>query len=110
MIHHGAALRRVTKDEELVRQLWDGFRSASLEPADRALCEYAEKLTLRPQEVERADVEGLRRAGFDDGQILDAAQVTAYFNFVNRLALGLGVELEEYWEAEYASVTVPEKR
>lgn len=110
MIHHGAALRRVTKDEELVRQLWEGFRTAPLGPADRALCEYAEKLTLRPQEVERIDVEALRRVGFDDGQILDAAQVTAYFNFVNRLALGLGVELEEHWEAEFASVTISGER
>jgi uncharacterized peroxidase-related enzyme len=59
---------------------------------------YAVKLTREPQAMLAADVEMLRSAGFDDTAILDIAQVTAYFAFVNRLADGLGVELEPYWE------------
>ena len=44
------------------------------------------------------DVGALRTVGLDDGQILDVCQVAAYFNYVNRLADGLGVELEDYWD------------
>lgn len=56
------------------------------------MLEYAEKLTLAPGEVDQQDVERLRRAGFSDVQILDIALATAYRNFINRIALGLGVE------------------
>lgn len=59
------------------------------------MLEYAAKLTKSPAAVTREDVEALREAGFDDRGILDVAQVVSYFNFVNRMAEGLGVELEE---------------
>lgn len=59
------------------------------------MLEYAAKLTKRPADVGREDIERLREAGLDDRSILDAAQVASYFNFVNRMAEGLGVELEE---------------
>ena len=58
------------------------------------MLEYVEKLTLRPWEVVEQDVVALRDAGFSDAAILDIAQVTGYYAFVNRLADGLGVELE----------------
>ena len=58
---------------------------------------YAVKLTRRPAEVGEADVQALRDAGFDDTAILDICQVTSYYNYVNRLADGLGVELEDFW-------------
>ena len=61
---------------------------------------YAEKLTLEPWSMQPADVETLRQAGFDDRAILDINQITGYYAFVNRLADGLGVELEEYWKPE----------
>lgn len=48
--------------------------------------------------MSRADVDALRAAGLRDDEILDVCQVTAYFNYVNRLADGLGVELEEFWQ------------
>ena len=75
-----------------------GFRQANLSPADRAMCEYVEKLTLKPWEMVEADVIALREAGFSDSAILDINQVTGYYAYVNRLADGLGVELEEFWE------------
>lgn len=78
---------------------WGAAREG-LEPADRAMLDYVEKLTLRPAEMGADDVERLRAAGFDDRLIHDVAAVTGYFAFVNRLADGLGVELEEYWEEE----------
>jgi len=58
------------------------------------------KLTREPWAVVEADVEALRRAGFDDAAILDANQLTGYYAFVNRLASGLGVELEAFWDDE----------
>jgi len=62
------------------------------------MCEYVEKLTLTPWEMIEADVIGLREEGFSDSAILDINQVTGYYAYVNRLADGLGVELEEFWK------------
>ena len=61
------------------------------------MLDYAMKLTRRPAQIGREDVDLLRAAGFSDAGILDICQVTAYYNFVNRLADGLGVELERFW-------------
>lgn len=61
---------------------------------------YAEKITRRACDCKEADVVALRDHGFSDADILDIVQVTAYYNFVNRLACGLGVELEPYWSRE----------
>jgi uncharacterized peroxidase-related enzyme len=66
-----------------------------LTPADRAILDYAQKLTLSPKDVVEADVEALRVQGFDDRAIHDICAVTAYFAFVNRMADGLGLELED---------------
>jgi len=58
------------------------------------MLQYVEKLTNDPSTVTEEDIETLRNVGFSDGEILDICQITAYFAFVNRLASGLGVELE----------------
>ena len=76
------------------------YTTAELSAADRAMLDYAVKLTLEPWSVERGAVEALRRAGFDDTAILDVNQVASYYAFVNRLADGLGVELEGFWERD----------
>ncbi len=68
---------------------------ADLTPADRALLEYADTLTHTPGAITASHVERLRTAGFDDRAIHDACAIVAYFAFVNRIADGLGVELEE---------------
>ena len=81
-----------------MRQLKKDFRQAELSAADRAMCVYVEKLTLKPWEMIEADVIALREAGFSDSAILDINQVTGYYAYVNRLADGLGVELEEFWK------------
>ena len=73
----------------------DDYREADLSPRERAILDYAVKLTLRPSAMQRSDVEGLRRAGLSDAEILDVCQVTSHYNYVNRLADGLGVQLEE---------------
>jgi len=61
------------------------------------MLDYAVKLTLTPWKMEEADIRILREEDFSDEAILDINQITGYFNFVNRLADGLGVELEPYW-------------
>ncbi len=61
------------------------------------MLDYAAKLTARPGEMQEQDVHALRAAGLGDDEVLDVCQVAAYYNFVNRLADGLGVELEAYW-------------
>lgn len=70
------------------------WRGAQLDPADAALLAFAEKLTRTPGGMTAADVEALRSAGFDDVQVHDAVQVTAYFNYINRVADAVDVELE----------------
>lgn len=75
------------------------WRTAPLSPSDAALCAYADKLTGRPAAMTAADVEALRRAGFGDAAIHDAAQVIGYFNYINRIADGLGIELEDFVRA-----------
>lgn len=70
------------------------WREAPLTEADRALCAYAEKLTHRPTEMAEADVVALRGHGFDDVAIHDAIQVISYFNYVNRVADAVHVDLE----------------
>ncbi len=62
------------------------------------MLDYAVKLTREPWAMVRSDVEALRAAGWSDTAILDVNQVTGYYAFVNRLADGLGVELEDFWD------------
>lgn len=78
-----------------MRSLAGEWRSADLDERLRAILAFAEKLTLQPQAVRREDHRPLRDAGLDDRAILEVVEVTAYFAFVNRLADGLGVSLED---------------
>ena len=74
------------------------YRNAELPSPVRALCDFAVKLTTDPARVGRADVAMLRAAGWDDPAIHDAIQVIAYFNYINRVAEGVGIEPEPDWE------------
>lgn len=68
---------------------------ASIDEATRSLCRHALRLNREPAAIGGEDLEVLRGAGFTDRAILDLTLVVAYFSFVNRIASGLGVELEE---------------
>jgi uncharacterized peroxidase-related enzyme len=103
MHHHGAGLRRLLSaagadagEQEALLAALVGERldAGRFEPADCALLVYADKLTREPAAVTADDVARLRTAGFDDRAIHDACAIVAYFAFVNRIADGLGVELE----------------
>ena len=78
----------------MVENLTTDWRNAELSDADRKMLEYTEKLTLGPWEMNESDVVALRDQGFSDSAILDINQVTGYYAFANRLADGLGIELE----------------
>ena len=80
--------------DKLVDSLAGDFRSAQDRRSRSADVGSAEKLTNHPSEIVAADVDGLRRAGFEDRAIHDICTITAYFAFVNRIADGLGVKLE----------------
>lgn len=87
------------KDDALVEALQRDYRQADLNAADRAMLDYAHKLTVTPWHMAEADVQTLREHGFSDRAILDINQITAYYAYVNRIADGLGVPLEEFWQA-----------
>jgi len=82
--------------DAFVHALVDDWRSANLSESDRALCEFALKLTTRQTSIDPADVDHLRSHGFDDRAIHDAVQVVAHFNYITRVADGLGVEPESF--------------
>jgi uncharacterized peroxidase-related enzyme len=73
------------------------YREAALSPRERALCDFAVKLTHLAAEVEHADVDVLRAHGLSDTDVSDAIQVIGYFNYVTRVADGVGIEDEPEW-------------
>ena len=81
----------------MVQALTRDYTSAPISAADRALLDYAVKLTLTPWSMTEQDIAALRAAGFTDSAILDLNQVVSYFAYVNRVADGLGVKLEPRW-------------
>jgi len=98
--HHREALDSYEDDEKLVDALAENPDTADLPDTDRALVDYALKITRKPASITAMDVEPLRERGFDDGDVL-AAAIAAYFNFVNRFNLGLGAEIESEEERKY---------
>jgi uncharacterized peroxidase-related enzyme len=92
--HHAESLRRYEKDETVVERIASADY-AELPERLTAMLLFATALTRYPGESREAHVRSLREAGLDDGEILDATLVVAYFNFVNRIALGLGVEFTD---------------
>jgi uncharacterized peroxidase-related enzyme len=98
VVSHSAALRKLTEDPAFVEQLATGYKYAQLEDRDRAMLDFAVKLTEESHRCGDDDVDALRDAGWTDEEIMDIAQVSAMFNFTNRLASGLGwVPNREYF-------------
>lgn len=93
--HHAEALRHYWREPGRVDALIETGDAQELTPRARAMLRYASKLTREPGAMNASDVDSLREAGLSDTDILDIAQVVAYFNFVNRMAVGLGVAFSE---------------
>jgi uncharacterized peroxidase-related enzyme len=75
------------------------YRKAALSPRERALCDFAVKLTHLASEIDDADIEALRTHGLSDADVSDAIQVVGYFNYVTRVADGIGIEDEPEWRS-----------
>ncbi len=89
--HHSEALRRYIKDDDVLQTLASADGLEVLEPRLGNIVLHAEKLTSAPSAMTKSDLDPLRAEGLTDQDILDITLVVAYFNFVNRVALGLGV-------------------
>ncbi len=95
--HHGTALNNYWKDKNRIEQLKSNYHSAGLSEKEHAMCDFSVHLTQYPAAHENKDyTQQLRDKGLDDSSILDVVLVTSYFNFVNRMVLSLGVQLEEH--------------
>lgn len=95
--HHGEALNNYWKDATKLDKFKIDYTSVGLTEKQLALCDYARTMTLSPGEAVGTDVTApLREKGHSDEAILDASLVVSYFNFVNRMVLGLGVHLENH--------------
>jgi uncharacterized peroxidase-related enzyme len=75
------------------------YRQADLTPREQALCDFAVKLTHLAAEVDEEDIEKLRAQGLSDADVSDAIQVIGYFNYVTRVADGVGIEDEPEWSS-----------
>ncbi|MCG8371720.1 MAG: peroxidase-related enzyme [Proteobacteria bacterium] len=93
--HHLESLRRYLDDEETLNLLATADGLETLEPRLSNVVRHAEKLTTAPGAMTESDLGELRAEGLSDRDILDLTLITAYFNFVNRIAMGLGVEFSE---------------
>lgn len=93
--HHAESLRHFLDDEETLNMLMAADGLETLEPRLSNIVRHAEKLTDVPGAMTESDLGELRAEGLSDKDILDLTMIVGYFNFVNRIALGLGVEFSE---------------
>jgi uncharacterized peroxidase-related enzyme len=96
MTAHGEALRAESKDDHLVEGVTQDYTRLDLPAAERAMLDYAVKLTVAPSTAEEEDIEKLRRLGFDDRDILDIIHVICLYNFNDRLADATGISGHDF--------------
>ncbi len=84
----------MTLDLDLVDALEKDYATAPITPQERVMLDYVIKLTKDATKVWKDDIEGLRASGFDDRAILQIALIASWFNYINRVADGLGVGRE----------------
>ena len=96
--HHFAGMARLLEDATRSQQIRGALARRRWEPQfdsqECAALDYVTLLTQHPADVSEAEVQALRDAGWDDGEILEINQVTAYFAYANRTVLGLGVDVQ----------------
>jgi uncharacterized peroxidase-related enzyme len=103
LVAHGAAVRQLSGDPELGEMLALNYRVARLDPRQRAMLDFAWKLTATPYLVDDDDRDGLRRAGLSNEDIFDLSETAAFFNLSNRMASATDMmPNREYHRAERA--------
>ena len=103
--HAGTMVARGDLTPEQAAQAFKDWRALELADDDRAMLEFAEKLTFQPAQIDQSDIDTLRAAGFDDFGIYDIVLVTAYRNFINRVNDGLGVSTDKV-RARFGEITI----
>jgi uncharacterized peroxidase-related enzyme len=93
---HGEALRTESNDDPLVEGIKRNYTELDLPPAERAILDYAVKLTVAPSSVGEDDIKALRAHGFDDRDILDIVYVICLYNFNDRLADATGIKGHDF--------------
>jgi uncharacterized peroxidase-related enzyme len=96
---HGQAVRQMSGDPALGELLVMNYRAAKLPPRQRKMLDFAHKMTVSPAEVDEADRQTLRRAGFNDRDVWDIAAVAAFFNMTNRMATATDMMPNEEYHA-----------
>jgi len=97
LVAHGAALREELGDPVLGERISYDWRRADLDPTRTAICAYAEKVTLRPRELTRVDLQSLLDAGLSLEEAWDVAELSAMYNLTNRMAMATNMlPNEEY--------------
>ena len=98
LLNHWKNAKFLINDKEKSEKIYSSLKKRRPQDCftgvEFALMKYAENLTLRPSDMKKSDVDDLKKAGLDDGQILEANQIICYFNYVNRSINGLGVTNE----------------
>jgi uncharacterized peroxidase-related enzyme len=108
LIAHGAALREELGDPVLGERISYDWRRAGLDARRVAICAYAEKLTLRPREVTREDMQTLLDVGLSPEEAWDVAELSAMYNLTNRMAMATNMlPNEEYSGCARISATAP---
>jgi len=96
MTAHGEALRTESNDDPLVEGIKHDYTQLQLPPAERAMLDYAVKLTVAPSSVADDDIKTLRAHGFDDRDILDIVYVICLYNFNDRMADATGIKGHDF--------------
>lgn len=96
---HGAAIRQLSGDPKVGEEIAMNYRVATLSPKQKAMLDFAVKLTERPDTIEEADRQALRDAGFSDRDIWDIASVAAFFNMSNRVAAAVDMRPNDEYHA-----------
>jgi len=89
-------LRSETKDQKLVDEIAVNWKESGLTEQQKAICYFAEKLTLNPGKIDKEDIHKIKEFGYVDKEVSEIVQIISYFNYINRVADGLGLEPEDF--------------
>tara|TARA_B100001939_G_C16724548_1_gene522726 strand:+ start:298 stop:600 length:303 start_codon:yes stop_codon:yes gene_type:complete len=89
-------LRSETEDQKLVDEIADDWKKSRLTEQQKAICYLAEKLTLNPGKIAKNDLQKIKEFGYEDKEVSEVVQIISYFNYINRVADGLGLEPEGF--------------